>query len=395
MRFEFLITIIWFLFSFIYLILNKNIDFKWGVTILLITCYGPSYALLSFGPPPSITFSMAACFLIIFLWSRKINYKIFLFLSAILLISTISFLIFKSGMLAYFKGILSILIGYSGAIVGYKISIYNKKIFYSISIIYCFLAITVLVVRHYFAPFNDLRDAGLPLITISFAVLLLVKGKYFKSLSIFSYLFLILSRSVQITLFYSLISNLKSFQKKYGLVFISFFSIVSTIIIFNIIYNRTFSDAATDYSTGIDATFLTRLNAINNEIDAFKQSPIIGKGLFFYDTEWKDLTSLIQEGSSNISDLDYVAYNHIGYTSILAQIGIIGFYLIIILPFFIWKKFKPRNFEERIISQTFIMYLIIFLMSGSPIRTDFPDQFYYYLLIGYMFASNSKILTND
>ena len=50
-------------FVFIYLFdFKKNIDFKWGVTILLITCYGPSYALLSFGPSPSITFSMAACF---------------------------------------------------------------------------------------------------------------------------------------------------------------------------------------------------------------------------------------------------------------------------------------------------------------------------------------------
>ena len=139
------------------------------------------------------------------------------------MISTISFLIFKSGMLAYFKGILSILIGYSGAIVGYKISIYNKKIFYSIYIIYCFLAITVLVVRHYFAPFNDLRDAGLPLITISFAVLLLVKGKYFKSLSIFSYLFLILSRicSNYIILFINFKSEI--FSKKIWLSIYFFF----------------------------------------------------------------------------------------------------------------------------------------------------------------------------
>ena len=156
-----------------------------------------------------------------------------------------------------------------------------------------------------------------------------------------------------------------------------------------IIYSRTFYSIGADYSAGIiDATFLTRLNALSSEITSFIENPLIGKGLFFYDADWKEQQFGVLAGI--LGDEEYVAYNHIGYTSVLAQSGIVGFFLLLLLPFLAWKKFIPKSLEDKIISQTFILYLIIFLISGSPIRTDFPDQFFYYFVIGYMVASNKK-----
>ena len=134
---------------------------------------------------------------------------------------------------------------------------------------------------------------------------------------------------------------------------------------------------------------ITRIAAIESEIESFLQSPIIGQGAFFYNSTWVDLTQNQILGIDGI--YDYIAYNHIGYTSTLAQMGIIGFILLIIIPFQIWRKFKPLSVEDKLISQTFFFYLISFFISGSPIRTDFPDQFYYYFVIGYMIASNKNL----
>lgn len=393
MRFEFIILIIW-LTTTLSILFLKKIDLKWKASIFLCSCYGPVYALVSIGTPPILNLSLISAIFILIFWIRRVPLKFLLAFILILLISTYNYVFFDYGFVPFFKGILSLLIGFSGLILGYKLVIKkNKKLLYIFAVIYFLLAVNVLVIRNFFAPFNDLRDAGLPLIVVSFSVYLLIKGYYFKSTSILSYLFLILSRSVQISVLYSLISNFKPIRGKYGRLFIWTFSFLSIFIIFSIIYERTFNSIGADYSSGfINATFLSRLNAMSYEFNTFLDSPIIGKGLFFYDADFKAQQLNILGGL--FSDSDYLAYNHMGYTSLLAQLGIAGFLMLIIIPFSIWKKFKSKCLEDKIISQTFILYLIIFAISGSPIRTDFPDQFYYYFLIGYMIACN-KINLSD
>lgn len=387
MRYEFIISLVMILPTLGVLFYNK-VDFRWSVTIFLITIYGPTYALILIGSY-GFNLTLLVCALIIFIWLHKIDRRFIVFFFVLLFMIVLNFYLWDFGFKSLFKGILSLFIGLSGAIVGYNMVLSERiKYLKILGLIFSILAITTIVVRYFYAV--DLRDAGLPLIIVSFAFSLALSSKYLASSFLFSYLFSTMTRAIQVSIFYSLFANFKLLRKRIGLLLtFSLFSLF-IIIISYIFYIRTFAYAQIDDS--INLTMITRISAIQSELQTFLQSPLIGQGAFYYNSTWTDLTQNQILGIDGI--YDYIAYNHIGYTSTLAQLGIIGFILLIIIPFQIWRKFKPLSFEDRLISQTFILYLISFFISGSPIRTDFADQFYYYFLIGYMLASNKKFILN-
>ena len=387
MRYEFIISLIMILPTIGVLYFNK-VDFKWSLTIFLITIYGPTYALIVIGSY-GFNLSLTVCAIIILVWLSKIDRRFILFFFLLLLVMVINFYMWDFGFKSFFKGMLSLFIGLIGAIVGYNMVLTERTKYLKIlAIIFSILAIITTVVRYFYAV--DLRDAGLPLIIVAFAFSLALSSKYLASSFIFSYLFSTMTRAIQVSIFYSLLANFKSLRKRIGLFSTLFIFSLFIIIISYIFYVRTFDYIKIDDS--INLTMITRIAAIESEIESFLQSPIIGQGAFFYNSTWVDLTQNQILGIDGI--YDYIAYNHIGYTSTLAQMGIIGFILLIIIPFQIWRKFKPLSVEDKLISQTFILYLISFFISGSPIRTDFPDQFYYYFFIGYMIASNKKFIIN-
>ena len=152
---------------------------------------------------------------------------------------------------------------------------------------------------------------------------------------------------------------------------------------------RTFSDNDS-FQESVDNSSLTRMNAVLVETKDFSESILFGKGAFYYYSEWKQMIFDVRE--SQLSNNDYVAYNHIGVISSLAQVGIIGTTLLILIPLVLIIRHKSigNNLLERTIIVGGIIFLISFLISGSPIRTDFQDAFWYYFVVGYLLNYHSK-----
>ena len=97
-----------------------------------------------------------------------------------------------------------------------------------------------------------------------------------------------MTRAIQVSIFYSLLANFKSLRKRIGLFSTLFIFSLFIIIISYIFYVRTFDYIKIDDS--INLTMITRIAAIESEIESFLQSPIIGQGAFFYNSTWVDLT---------------------------------------------------------------------------------------------------------
>ena len=103
--------------------------------------------------------------------------------------------------------------------------------------------------------------------------------------------------------------------------------------------------------------------------------------MFFSDPIWREL--LADQINLISTTEDYIAFNHIGLTSIAAQQGIF-----IIIPIRLIFKSKNTFGINKFIKGMLIIYLFSFLVSGSPIRTDFPDMFYFMLLVSLFYNIN-------
>ena len=77
MRYEFIISLIMILPTIGVLYFNK-VDFKWSLTIFLITIYGPTYALIVIGSY-GFNLSLTVCAIIILVWLSKIDRRFILF----------------------------------------------------------------------------------------------------------------------------------------------------------------------------------------------------------------------------------------------------------------------------------------------------------------------------
>ena len=118
------------------------------------------------------------------------------------------------------------------------------------------------------------------------------------------------------------------------------------------------------------------------ELNEFRESPIFGNGFFYYMKDFKQMTEANNLATSYFS---YAAFNHIGIISTLSQSGIIGFFTIIIFPLYLCLNFKCQSEEDKLIKEIYFLHFITFFISGSPIVTDFPIAFFYYLTVGYMY----------
>ena len=135
-------------------------------------------------------------------------------------------------------------------------------------------------------------------------------------------------------------------------------------------------------------TLTTRLNGLLTEWEDFKSSPIVGNGIGYY---MDDFDEMFSKGLDTISDADYIAYNHIGVISVLAQGGILLFVMLIIIPFHIIFRIRKKIFssQDYLLFACFCLYVgyfILFFISGSPIRKDYSDGILFYFIIGYIFC---------
>ena len=374
MEFEFTIAITHSIVFIIYA-LKKSMKFKTALLFLLFTQYGPIYALLKF--TSLISFNLVASLIIILLTINKrsnFNYKIvILFVFIPLITHTIGSLMFGFDLFSFSKGVLSLCIIYSAILAArYFISMGVLEFFRTISISYTMLAIIVVITRFFYE--ESLRDAGIPLIMVGFFVWAVIEKRYFAITLLGTYLATIQTRSVLLLIVFMLFFYRKELFKSYG----RLTSVILSLPVFGyivlVIYERTFLEDLDVLSGSI-----TRLNAIKYEIDIFLNYPIFGAGMFYYDSFWKELLSDQLALISGVEE--YIAFNHIGYISLVAQSGIIGLITFIILPIRWLLKSKKYFGLDKLIKGILIIYLLSFFMSGSPIRTDFPDMFYYFFIV--------------
>ncbi|MDG1163985.1 MAG: hypothetical protein P8N61_01285 [Porticoccaceae bacterium] len=131
---------------------------------------------------------------------------------------------------------------------------------------------------------------------------------------------------------------------------------------------------------------VSRLNGAIAEWQTFTSSPIIGAGVAFYDEDYRAFKS--SEGSS-ADPLEAIAYNHVGITAVLAQGGIMLFFLTVFLPVYYAMSAKKIVWitEDKLLVGCYLIligYFASFFLSGSPVRKDYSDSILYYFAIGYL-----------
>lgn len=387
-RFEFYLIPIWFVISLFILKKFDEISLNYKLAIFLVSGYGPLYPLLSLGISPFVVnLSLFAAFIVLYLTGFKyFNFYplLFCFCGVIILLP----IVFDQNILLSLpKAFLIFIISISGLNFGVKVSrdINSKSIIMALAMIYCLESISTILIRYFYAA--DLRDAGYPLLLVSFALYLLCIDYKYRIVGLLGlmYIIIIQTRSAQLILLISIFMGTPYLRKAYGAqkLLIAKVLIISIIVI--ILISRTFYDSQLDQNVnGFAASFQTRENAIQYEWNKFLESPFWGNGIFYFDTLWRELLEEVLTGNG---DDNYAAFNHVGIVSTLAQIGIFGFILVIMFPIIIYQNFKPLSHEDFWIKVALLSYFVSFLISGSPLRTDFPDQFFYMFCIGYCFNS--------
>ena len=292
-----------------------------------------------------------------------------------------------------------------GLLLGHYISRFSKrdKIRFTKSLIFCATSsFLILIFLRFYGTYIsntlvDMRDVGFGMLPIFLTFLILLNGppiKAFINLIIpFAYLLLSLTRSylldLVLVLFYARRRLIKGVFFKPLI-----YSLVAMAIVLIFISRASSSSNPVDeynqeqYEEIAQAlTLTTRLNGLIYEWNDFINSPLYGNGIAYYEESFE---AFKEEGLDTISDADYIAYNHVGVISVLAQGGIILFFLTLAVPFYIFFKERKKIFvdEDKIMFAClclFIGYFILFFVSGSPIRKDYTDAILYYFTIGYAF----------
>jgi hypothetical protein len=248
----------------------------------------------------------------------------------------------------------------------------------------------------------DMRDVGfglLPMLVIFLVLQQKSKLKvFFKVLIPFAYLLISLTRSYLLDLILVIVYARKRLVR--GIFFKPMFFIMLTIGISFIFLSRASSVSNPDPNANNQAqyeevaatlTLTTRLNGLLTEWEDFKSSPLLGNGIGYYMSAFDEM---FDQGLDTISDSDYIAYNHIGIVSVLAQGGILLFVLLIIVPFQIIFKNRKKIFSSSdyllfACLCLFVGYFILFFVSGSPVRRDYSDGILFYFILGYIFCFHS------
>jgi hypothetical protein len=392
-------------------ILVVAFNLRLALSSIALCIYGPAASIvkLNIGPAVLPSGSFFALIGIVFLiLSSPVNKKLFIYITAIFFSSLIaSFL--GSGLQGIVSAAHFLLYCIFGLLLGNYISRFSKKdkIRFSKSLILCASAsFLILIMLRFYGTYIsntlvDMRDVGFGMLPIFLIFLILLNGPSLKTIINaiipFAYLLLSLTRSYLLDLilvvFYARRRLIKGVFFKpliYGIVAMS-------IALIFILRASSSSNPVDDYNQeqyeeiAQVFTLTTRLNGLIYEWNDFINSPIYGNGIAYYEEAFE---AFKEQGLDTITDADYIAYNHVGLISVLAQGGIILFFLTLVVPFFIMFKERKKIFidEDKIMFACmclFIGYFILFFVSGSPIRKDYTDAILYYFTIGYVF----KLLT--
>lgn len=388
------ITIISSFFSILgYYTIEKK--FKSGIDIFLIwvaTIYQPLYSLISIG---YINLSFIVSSILIILLRSQIVYMHAVYISILFSLSGINYLTGSLDSIDFMKCILFICIVFSSLITGNYLANKRttKEIFLSLAISYPILSIVSLILKYFgydkieTIGIKAIRDTGYNVsVLIPLIFYLIFSTKFYKNYSLFGFIYLLIISSR--TAFIQLIILILNYRKK--IKGNTFFLIFLTLIIITasyIIYKRTIADNYIDNFSVLETTTLTRRMGVFLEIEKFRESPIFGNGFFYYMREYKEMNEAVAMATSKFS---YAAFNHIGVVSTLSQSGIIGFLIFIVFPFYLFLNFSIKSNEDKLIKEIYILHFISFFISGSPIVTDFPVAFFYFLTVAYMYNKCKK-----
>jgi hypothetical protein len=384
---------------------------RFALSSIAISIYGPAASLvkLSLGPAifPFGSF-IALIGIIILILASPINKRLFIYLLFIFFMALISSFL-GSGVSGIIKAAHFLLYAIFGILLGNYISrftsnektIFTNSLFFSASFSFLILIFLRFEGVYISNTLVDMRDVGFGMLPIFLIFLLLQKEpsirNMLKLIAPFIYLLLSLTRSYLLDLVLVVIYTRKrlfggrrSFFKPifYGLL------IIGVSIIFlsraSSSSNPVADNNQEQYEEIAEVLALTtRLNGLLEEWEDFSNKPLFGNGIAYYEEEFE---SFKERGLATITDAEYIAYNHVGVISVLAQGGIILFILTIFIPFYTFFKNRKILFSsnDKILFSCFCLFLayfILFFVSGSPIRKDYTDAVLYYLIIGYTFNS--------
>lgn len=412
MRFEYYVVLCQFL--FILPLSLRLFGARPAISSFLLCIYGPAASLVKFSlgsavfPLGSLT-ALLGIMALIFLSSIKI--KLFYYIFSLFVVSIIASYL-GGGVLLIIKTLHFLLYAIFGLLLGnyvLKFDINTKTRFSKALVFNVSLSIFFLIAIRFEGVFIsktlvDMRDVGfglLPLFTIllSFQNRSAVSG-LLSSLLPFVYYILSLTRSyildVAAVFFYGRNRLIKGVGFKF-IIYLAFFLILVFVFVSRQVgsaSNPGINNNTEQYEeVAAVLTLTTRLNGLLTEWNDFLDNPIIGNGISYYGETFEDFKS---QGLDTISDDDYIAYNHIGIVSVLAQGGIFLFILTIIIPLYKILSIRKIIFEDPdklsfALLCLFLGYFILFFISGSPIRKDYTDGIIYYFILGYFLSYSPSI----
>jgi hypothetical protein len=122
--------------------------------------------------------------------------------------------------------------------------------------------------------------------------------------------------------------------------------------------------------------FSTRLRGIITEFNDFSNAPLFGNGFAYF----KSVQSMQLELQKQGLPFEYVAYNHNWMSSLLSQIGIVGFIIFGLIPITIttFCFLRPQKTERlRWLIFFQLTFIALCFMSGSVLRLDYEVTLYF------------------
>lgn len=134
----------------------------------------------------------------------------------------------------------------------------------------------------------------------------------------------------------------------------------------------------------------TRYKSLIYEFEVFSENLLFGNGIAYYFPIFSEnFSSWMADGTK------YIAFNHIGSISTLAQGGVTLFFVTILIPLALtiinWKiLFNKRDYFSTSILCVFFGYQALFFFSASPVSQNFNEIVTYYFLVGYIIYITSS-----
>ena len=382
--------------------------FRASIISLVLCLYGPAASLVKFSIGPAIFplgSIVALIGIIALIFISPINKNLFAYVLLVFLGSLLVSLL-GSGISGLISALHFLLYTIFGLLLGHylsKFDVNRRNNFIKAFIFYASMSFVILMVVRFIGvnitnSLIDMRDVGFGMLPMLVIFIILLQGPSLKTLTKsaipFIYLLSSLTRSYLLDLVFVVIYSRKRLIK--GVFFKPiFFSILILGVSFIFLSrassssNPTINNNQEQYEELAQVlTLTTRLNGLLTEWDDFTKSPIYGNGIAYYETAFSEFKA---QGLDTISDDEYIAYNHIGVISVLAQGGIILFILTLIIPCYIiftkrkiiFKSNDPLLFACMCL---FLGFFILFFVSGSPVKKDYSDGILYYFVIGYIYC---------